>query len=90
VVERPEPSFLLAESVLVTGGIPRTTDFEHPMPPNHQALRDGGWTPDRLVLDDQALVGLRSRTSPPRSCCPRIAPDGERNTRWRRGWRTRS
>lgn len=55
IVERPEPSFLLDGSVLVTGEVARTTDFERGMPP-HQALRGGTWTPDPLILDDQALV----------------------------------
>lgn len=55
VVERPEPSFLLAGSVLVTGEVPRTTDFERGFPV-HQALRDGAWQPDPWILDDQALV----------------------------------
>ncbi len=55
IVERPDPSFLFAESVLVTGEVPRATDFERGLP-HHQALRDGGWEPDPLVLDDQALV----------------------------------
>jgi 7,8-dihydropterin-6-yl-methyl-4-(beta-D-ribofuranosyl)aminobenzene 5'-phosphate synthase len=56
VVERPGPSFLFARSVLVTGEVARTTDFERGMPPSHQALRADGWTADPLVLDDQALV----------------------------------
>jgi 7,8-dihydropterin-6-yl-methyl-4-(beta-D-ribofuranosyl)aminobenzene 5'-phosphate synthase len=41
--------------VLVTGEVPRTTDFEQGFA-IHQALRDSGWEPDPLVLDDQALV----------------------------------
>jgi 7,8-dihydropterin-6-yl-methyl-4-(beta-D-ribofuranosyl)aminobenzene 5'-phosphate synthase len=55
VVERPQPSFLFENSVLITGEVPRTTDFETGMPV-HQALRDGDWAPDPLILDDQALV----------------------------------
>jgi 7,8-dihydropterin-6-yl-methyl-4-(beta-D-ribofuranosyl)aminobenzene 5'-phosphate synthase len=56
IVERPEPSFLLDGSLLVTGEVDRTTDFEQGLAPTHQALRDGEWRPDQLVLDDQALV----------------------------------
>jgi 7,8-dihydropterin-6-yl-methyl-4-(beta-D-ribofuranosyl)aminobenzene 5'-phosphate synthase len=56
IVERREPSFLLDGSLLVTGEVDRTTDFEQGMAPSHQAERDGGWQPDQLVLDDQALV----------------------------------
>ncbi len=55
IIERPEPSFLFAGSVLVTGEVPRTTDFEQGFA-IHQALRRGGWAPDPLILDDQALV----------------------------------
>ena len=55
VVEEREPSFLLDGSLLVTGEVDRTTDFEHGFP-GHQAHRDGVWRPDPLILDDQALV----------------------------------
>ena len=61
IIERPEPSFLFAETVLITGEVARTTDFERGMAP-HQALRDGSWQPDPLILDDQALlVNLEGR-----------------------------
>jgi 7,8-dihydropterin-6-yl-methyl-4-(beta-D-ribofuranosyl)aminobenzene 5'-phosphate synthase len=56
VVERREPSLLLDGCVLVTGEIDRTTDFEHGMPPPHQAWDGTQWRHDPLVLDDQALV----------------------------------
>ena len=55
VVERRQPSLVLDDSVLVTGEVDRTTDFETGMP-GHEALVDGRWEPDPLVLDDQALV----------------------------------
>jgi 7,8-dihydropterin-6-yl-methyl-4-(beta-D-ribofuranosyl)aminobenzene 5'-phosphate synthase len=55
IVEAEKPSFLFEGSVLVTGEVARTTDFETGMPP-HQAWRDGTWEPDPLILDDQALV----------------------------------
>jgi 7,8-dihydropterin-6-yl-methyl-4-(beta-D-ribofuranosyl)aminobenzene 5'-phosphate synthase len=55
ILERPEPSFLLVGSVLVTGAVPRTTDFERGFA-IHQALRGDSWQPDPLVLDEQALV----------------------------------
>lgn len=61
IIERPEPSFLFGASVLITGEVARTTDFEKGMPV-HQALRNGSWKPDPLILDDQALVvHLRDR-----------------------------
>jgi 7,8-dihydropterin-6-yl-methyl-4-(beta-D-ribofuranosyl)aminobenzene 5'-phosphate synthase len=55
VVERRQPSLLLDGSILVTGEVDRTTDFETGMP-FHEAEGDGGWEPDPLILDDQALV----------------------------------
>lgn len=50
-----EPSPLLDGALLATGEIARTTAFERGFP-IHQALRDGEWQPDPLLLDDQALV----------------------------------
>jgi 7,8-dihydropterin-6-yl-methyl-4-(beta-D-ribofuranosyl)aminobenzene 5'-phosphate synthase len=55
IVEEREPSFLLDGSLLVTGEVDRTTDFERGFP-GHQAHFDGRWRPDPLILDDQALV----------------------------------
>ncbi|MET0702374.1 MAG: MBL fold metallo-hydrolase [Mycobacterium sp.] len=55
VIERRQPSLLLDGSVLITGEVDRTTDFEHGMP-NHDAWHDGRWEPDPLILDEQALV----------------------------------
>ena len=56
VVERRQPSLLVGGSVLITGEVDRTTEFEHGMPPTHQAWSGSKWAPDRLILDDQALV----------------------------------
>lgn len=56
IVEQRAPSFLLDGAVLVTGEVDRTTAFEQGLAPTHQALREGHWRPDQLVLDDQALV----------------------------------
>jgi len=55
ITEDQRPSFILDESLMVTGEIDRTTQFERGFPP-HQALRGGEWVADPLVLDDQALV----------------------------------
>jgi 7,8-dihydropterin-6-yl-methyl-4-(beta-D-ribofuranosyl)aminobenzene 5'-phosphate synthase len=55
VTERRGPSLLLDGSLLVTGEIERTTEFEQGLAV-HQALRDGEWQPDPLIYDDQALV----------------------------------
>ena len=56
VIERRQPSLLLNGSVLITGEVDRTTDFEHGMPTTHQRWSNSTWEPDPLVLDDQALV----------------------------------
>ena len=59
IVEERQPSFLLDRSVLVTGEVDRTTEFETGFQ-GHDAYREDGWQPDPLILDDQALV-LRLR-----------------------------
>jgi 7,8-dihydropterin-6-yl-methyl-4-(beta-D-ribofuranosyl)aminobenzene 5'-phosphate synthase len=59
IVEERRPSFLLDGSALITGEVDRTTGFETGFQ-GHQAFNDGGWQPDPLILDDQALV-LRLR-----------------------------
>src|SRR5215472_15260349 len=55
IIEDRQPSFLFGGSVLITGEVDRTSGFEPGFPPQ-QALRDGRWEPDPLVLDDQALI----------------------------------
>ena len=55
VIERKQPSLLFDDSVLITGEIDRTTEFERGMP-FHEAFTGGAWTPDPLILDDQALI----------------------------------
>ena len=61
IVEERQPSFLLDESVLVTGEVPRVTGYE-PGFPYQQAWRSDRWEPDPMVLDDQAIiVNVRDR-----------------------------
>ena len=55
IVENRQPSFLFERSVLITGEVDRTSGFERGFA-IHQAHRDGGWEPDPLILDDQALI----------------------------------
>lgn len=55
LIERRDPSFLLGGSVLVTGEVDRTTEFEQGMA-FHEALVGDTWTPDPWIVDDQALV----------------------------------
>jgi 7,8-dihydropterin-6-yl-methyl-4-(beta-D-ribofuranosyl)aminobenzene 5'-phosphate synthase len=54
-IESARPSFVLDNSVLVTGEVPRVTGYE-PGFPIQQAWLDSQWQPDPLVLDDQALI----------------------------------
>ncbi|MFD0855692.1 MBL fold metallo-hydrolase, partial [Actinomadura adrarensis] len=49
VIERRQPSVLLDGSVLITGEVDRTTDFERGMPPPHQAWTGKDWVHDPLV-----------------------------------------
>ena len=56
LIERRQPSLLADGCVLITGEVDRTTDFEHGMPPSHQAFDGAQWHHDPLILDDQALV----------------------------------
>lgn len=55
IIEDRQPSFLLDNSVLITGEVPRVTGYEPGFPPQQAWLSDR-WEPDPLVLDDQALV----------------------------------
>jgi 7,8-dihydropterin-6-yl-methyl-4-(beta-D-ribofuranosyl)aminobenzene 5'-phosphate synthase len=55
IIEEAQPSFLLDGSVLITGEVPRVTEYE-PGFPIQQAWRNDHWEPDPLVLDDQAMV----------------------------------
>ena len=54
LVERG-PSFLMNGTILVTGQIERTTDFEKGLK-IQEAEIDGSWQPDPWVYDDQAMV----------------------------------
>jgi 7,8-dihydropterin-6-yl-methyl-4-(beta-D-ribofuranosyl)aminobenzene 5'-phosphate synthase len=55
IVENRGPSLLLDGTLLVTGEVERTTDFERGMP-GHEAWRDGAWQPGPGIQDDQAVV----------------------------------
>jgi 7,8-dihydropterin-6-yl-methyl-4-(beta-D-ribofuranosyl)aminobenzene 5'-phosphate synthase len=55
IIEEQRPSFLLDRSLLVTGEVDRTTEFETGFPV-HEKLHEGAWVPDPLILDDQALI----------------------------------
>lgn len=55
IIEERQPSFLLDASLLITGEVDRTTEFETGFP-IHEAFHDGHWQPDPLILDDQAAI----------------------------------
>lgn len=55
VVEERGPSLLLDDSILVTGQVERTTDFEKGFPLQF-TYTNTGWEPDTWIWDDQAMV----------------------------------
>lgn len=61
IIESAEPSMLANDTVLVSGQIARTTEFEKGFALHH-AKRDQKWEPDPLILDDQcAVVHVRNK-----------------------------
>jgi len=62
VTEETGPSLLLDGSVLVSGQVPRVTDFETGFPIHFGEAPGGGFEPDPLIIDDQNLiVNVRDR-----------------------------
>ena len=55
VVEERGPTLLLDNQVLISGQVPRVTEFEAGFPIHHARAGDG-WEPDPLILDDQNLI----------------------------------
>ena len=55
IVKNRDPYLLADGAMLVTGEIPRVTDFEKGFPPNYAEI-DGEIRPDPLIRDDQAVV----------------------------------
>ena len=53
--ENNPPSMWLNDSILVTGEIPRTNNFEKGLP-NHCSEKDGKVESELLINDDQAIV----------------------------------
>lgn len=54
-VKTKRPCLLADDTTLITGEIPRETEFEKGFPQQH-AFIDGKWLPDPKVWDDRALV----------------------------------
>jgi 7,8-dihydropterin-6-yl-methyl-4-(beta-D-ribofuranosyl)aminobenzene 5'-phosphate synthase len=55
IEESRQPSFLLGDSLLVTGEVDRTIPYEVGMP-QQQCLKNDHWISDPLTLDDQAVI----------------------------------
>ena len=55
IVEKNSASLLADSSIMVTGEIPRTTDFEKGFP-NHYSKLDDQMEEDPLIRDDQAII----------------------------------
>ena len=56
VVDERGPTLLIDDTVLVSGQVPRTTDFEKGFPGHLRRGAGGGWEPDPLIEDDQNLI----------------------------------
>ena len=54
-VRTKQPYLIANKTVLVTGEIPRETDFEKGFP-QHRVLTNGQWQPDPWIWDDRAIV----------------------------------
>ncbi len=55
IEESKSPSFILDNTLLVTGEIDRTTEYERGLP-GQQQFSNQSWQPDPLTLDDQAII----------------------------------
>jgi 7,8-dihydropterin-6-yl-methyl-4-(beta-D-ribofuranosyl)aminobenzene 5'-phosphate synthase len=55
IVEQDASSLWIKDRILVTGEVPRTTDFEKGFP-NHYSVIDGKMENDPLIKDDQAII----------------------------------
>ncbi|MFQ5875798.1 MAG: MBL fold metallo-hydrolase, partial [Dehalococcoidia bacterium] len=61
LIEEIGPSMLIDGTVLISGEVARTTDFEKGFP-IHYARRNDVWQPDPLIMDDQcAIANLRGK-----------------------------
>ena len=61
IIEEAKPSMLIDDMLLVSGEIPRRTEFEKGFPV-HYAKRDNSWEPDPFIMDDQcAIANLRGK-----------------------------
>src|SRR5262249_34044264 len=55
LIEQREQTLLLEDTILVSGQVERTTEFETGFP-IHYARSTAGWEPDPMIWDDQNLI----------------------------------
>ncbi len=55
IIENTGPTALLDDMIMVSGEIPRVTDFEKGFP-IHYAKREDVWQDDPLIMDDQCVI----------------------------------
>lgn len=61
LIEERGQTLLLEHTVLISGQVERTTDFEKGFP-IHYARTQAGWTPDPMIWDDQnVIVNVRGK-----------------------------
>jgi 7,8-dihydropterin-6-yl-methyl-4-(beta-D-ribofuranosyl)aminobenzene 5'-phosphate synthase len=56
VLDEPGPTLWGADTMLLSGQVERTTEFERGFPPQQKLAAGGDWEPDPWVWDDQNLV----------------------------------
>lgn len=56
IIEKNSPSLWIEDTVLVTGEIPRTNNFEKGFPNHYSEVDDGRIEADPLIKDDQAVI----------------------------------
>jgi 7,8-dihydropterin-6-yl-methyl-4-(beta-D-ribofuranosyl)aminobenzene 5'-phosphate synthase len=54
-IRTTQPYLLANDTILVTGEIPRQTDFERGLP-THRVFVDGKWHPDPWIRDERAII----------------------------------
>jgi 7,8-dihydropterin-6-yl-methyl-4-(beta-D-ribofuranosyl)aminobenzene 5'-phosphate synthase len=56
IMEKNSHSSWISDTVLVTGEIPRTNNFEKGFPNHYSEIQDGEMEADPLIMDDQAII----------------------------------
>lgn len=56
VTDARQPSYLIDDTLLVSGQVERVTEFEKGFPWQKARTADGGWEPDPWIWDDQNVI----------------------------------